>query len=36
VVDKDDRLVAIGRAQMTRDEMMAFQKGVAVKVREGA
>ncbi|NLX47452.1 MAG: tRNA guanosine(15) transglycosylase TgtA [Euryarchaeota archaeon] len=36
VVDKNDALVAIGRAQLTRDEMLCFQKGVAVKVREGA
>ncbi len=35
VVDKNDDLVAIGRAQLTREEMLAFQKGVAVKVREG-
>ncbi len=35
VVDKDDALVAIGRAQMTRGEMLSFRKGVAVKVREG-
>jgi archaeosine-15-forming tRNA-guanine transglycosylase len=34
-VDKDDALVAIGRAQMTRGEMLSFRKGVAVKVREG-
>ncbi len=36
VVDKDDKLVAIGRAQLTREEMLCFKKGVAVKVREGA
>jgi len=36
VVDKDDNLVAIGRAQLTREEMLCFKKGVAVKVREGA
>lgn len=36
VVDKNDVLVAIGRAQLTRAEMLAFKKGIAVKVREGA
>jgi 7-cyano-7-deazaguanine tRNA-ribosyltransferase len=35
VVDQRDDLVAIGRIILTRDEMMAFDKGVAVKVREG-
>ena len=35
VVNEADELVAIGRALMTRDEMLSFQKGVAVKVREG-
>jgi 7-cyano-7-deazaguanine tRNA-ribosyltransferase len=35
VVDRKDELVAIGRATMTRDEMLAFEKGIAVKVREG-
>jgi len=28
-------LVAIGRAVLTKEEMLAFEKGVAVKVREG-
>jgi archaeosine-15-forming tRNA-guanine transglycosylase len=36
VVDKNDVLVAIGRAQLTRAEMLAFKKGIAVKIREGA
>jgi 7-cyano-7-deazaguanine tRNA-ribosyltransferase len=36
VVDGNDVLVAIGRAQLTREEMLCFRKGVAVKVREGA
>ncbi|MCG7844421.1 MAG: tRNA-guanine(15) transglycosylase, partial [Methanomassiliicoccales archaeon] len=36
VVDKNDAMVAIGRAQLTRDEMLNFKKGIAVKVREGA
>ncbi len=35
VVDGRDSLVAIGRAQLTREEMLSFKKGVAVKVREG-
>jgi archaeosine-15-forming tRNA-guanine transglycosylase len=35
VVDKNDELVAVGRAILTRDEMLAMKKGLAVKVREG-
>ncbi len=35
VVDKDDNLVALGRALLTRDEMFSFRTGIAVKVREG-
>ena len=35
VVSADDELVAVGRAMMTRDEMLAFSKGVAVKTRDG-
>jgi 7-cyano-7-deazaguanine tRNA-ribosyltransferase len=35
VVDKKDELVAIGRASMNREEMLAFNIGIAVKVREG-
>ena len=35
IVDKDDILVAIGKALMNREEMIAFNNGVAVKVREG-
>jgi 7-cyano-7-deazaguanine tRNA-ribosyltransferase len=35
VVDKKDELVAIGRALMNREEMLAFKIGIAVKVREG-
>ncbi len=35
VVDAADNLIAIGRAMLTRDEMLSFKKGVAVKVREG-
>jgi 7-cyano-7-deazaguanine tRNA-ribosyltransferase len=35
VVDEADKLCAVGRTNMTRDEMLAFKKGIAVKVREG-
>ena len=35
VVDSSDDLVAIGRALQVREEMLAFEKGIAVKVREG-
>lgn len=35
VVDSGDRLVAVGRAVLTREEMLSFRKGVAVEVREG-
>lgn len=35
IVDESDRIVAIGRAVLTRDEMLSFKKGMAVKVREG-
>ncbi|MDD1768648.1 MAG: tRNA guanosine(15) transglycosylase TgtA, partial [Methanomassiliicoccales archaeon] len=35
VVDESDKMVAIGRAMLTREEMLAFEKGLAVKVREG-
>ncbi len=35
VVSEKDGLCAIGQAAMTREEMLAFGKGVAVKVREG-
>lgn len=35
VVDKNDDLVAIGRMVLTRDESRSFQKGLAVKVRDG-
>ena len=36
VVDERDRLVACGRALLVRDEMLAFRRGMAVHVREGA
>lgn len=35
VVDKNDDLVAIGRIVLTRDESRSFQKGLAVRVRDG-
>ncbi|KPK14445.1 MAG: tRNA-guanine transglycosylase [Nitrospira bacterium SG8_3] len=35
IVDKKDELVAVGRAVMNREEMLAFYVGIAVKVREG-
>lgn len=35
VVDERDELVALGRTLLTREEMLAFEKGMAVKVREG-
>jgi 7-cyano-7-deazaguanine tRNA-ribosyltransferase len=35
VVDEDDKLVAVARALMNREEMLAFSKGIAARVREG-
>ncbi len=35
VVNEDDLPLAIGRAEMVRAEMLAFQDGIAVKVRKG-
>lgn len=35
VVDPEDNLVALGRALLTREEMLASDRGMAVKVREG-
>jgi 7-cyano-7-deazaguanine tRNA-ribosyltransferase len=35
IVDQKDELVAFGRTLMNREEMMSFENGVAVKVREG-
>jgi archaeosine-15-forming tRNA-guanine transglycosylase len=34
-VDRNDELVACGRALMNREEMLSFKIGMAVKVREG-
>lgn len=36
VVDRADRLVAVGQAMMNAEEMADFRSGMAVKVREGA
>ncbi|MCJ2519927.1 MAG: hypothetical protein LN412_03125, partial [Candidatus Thermoplasmatota archaeon] len=36
VVDQEDGLLAVGRALMNREEMLAFDVGPAVKVREGS
>jgi 7-cyano-7-deazaguanine tRNA-ribosyltransferase len=36
VVDEADRLLAVGRTNMNRKELLSFAKGVAVKAREGA
>jgi len=35
VVDREDRLVAVGHALLNPEEMVAFDRGVAVRVREG-
>lgn len=35
IVNEKDELCAVGRTIMTRNEMLAFNKGMAVKVREG-
>jgi uncharacterized protein with predicted RNA binding PUA domain len=35
VLDEDGRLLAVGRAVLTGREMLAFKRGVAVKVRRG-
>jgi 7-cyano-7-deazaguanine tRNA-ribosyltransferase len=35
VVDGRDRLVACGRALLVREEMLAFGRGIAVRVRQG-
>jgi len=35
VVDKHDRLAAVGRMFLTKKEMMGFDTGLAVKIREG-
>ena len=35
IVDRNDTLLAIGRAILVPEEMKAMTKGIAVKVREG-
>ncbi|MDI9619788.1 MAG: pseudouridine synthase [Candidatus Nezhaarchaeota archaeon] len=35
IVDKDDRLLAVGRAVLSSLEMRSFDAGIAVKVRRG-
>ena len=35
IVDASDALVAVGRTILNREEMLAFDRGVAVQVREG-
>jgi predicted RNA-binding protein (TIGR00451 family) len=35
VVDKASRVLAVGRASLSSEEMKAFRRGVAVKVRRG-
>ena len=35
VVDEDDDLLAVGKAVLSGEEMLAFKRGVAVKVRRG-
>lgn len=36
VVDESNRVLAVGRALLSSEEMKAFKRGVAVKVRRGA
>jgi len=35
VVDQNDRLLAVGQVVLVREEALAFNRGIAVKVREG-
>lgn len=35
VVDEEDRVIAVGRAFLSAEEMKTFKRGVAVKVRRG-
>ena len=35
IVDKKDRLLAVGRSLLNREEMLSFKTGLAVKTREG-
>jgi predicted RNA-binding protein (TIGR00451 family) len=36
VLDSDRRVLAVGRALLNKEEMLAFEVGVAVKVRRGS
>ena len=36
ILDEDQRVLAVGRALLSADEMLAFKIGVAVKVRRGS
>jgi uncharacterized protein with predicted RNA binding PUA domain len=36
VIDKNRRVLAVGRAVLSGEEMTSFKRGVAVKVRRGA
>lgn len=35
VVDKDDNVIAVGKAVLNGEEMLSFQTGVAIKIRRG-
>ncbi|MHA1377237.1 MAG: PUA domain-containing protein [Candidatus Helarchaeota archaeon] len=35
IVNKEDDLLAVGKAFLNKNEMLAFQNGIAVKVRHG-
>ncbi|MHA1354980.1 MAG: PUA domain-containing protein [Candidatus Heimdallarchaeota archaeon] len=35
-MNEKDELLAIGKAQLSAEYMLAFEKGIAVKVRYGA
>jgi len=35
VIDDEDKVVAVGKAILTGEEMKAFERGVAVRVRRG-
>ena len=36
ILDEDQRVLAVGRALLSADEMLAFKIGVAIKVRRGS
>lgn len=36
VLDEEDKVLAVGRAVLSGEEMKAFKRGVAVKVRRGS